>query len=669
MFSNKQCADAIRILSMDGVESAKSGHPGMPMGMADIAEVLWRKHLVHNPRDPHWMNRDRFVLSNGHGSMLLYSLLHLTGYDVSIDDLAHFRQLHSKTPGHPEKGYTPGVETTTGPLGQGIANAVGFALAEKMLSTEFNKPDFNIIDHYTYCFVGDGCLMEGISHEVASLAGTWQLSKLIVFYDDNGISIDGEVEGWFTDNTPKRFESYNWHVIQNVDGHDATAIDNAIIAAKKASKPTLICCKTTIGHGSPNKAGSHSCHGAPLGLEEISLVKQALGVDAEPFSLPDGMYNAWNAKDKGLTWQTDWDQKLSHYAKLYPQAASELQRRLKGTLPEAFLSKKKAHLQNLLSHRANIASRKASESMINQLKSIIPELIGGSADLAPSNLTQWKEALPFSHSTPQGQYLPFGVREFGMAAIANGVSAYGMHKIFAATFLMFMEYARNAIRMSALMKLPNIFVFTHDSIGLGEDGPTHQPIEQIANLRATPNLDTWRPCDEIETAVAWYSAVEQSSRPSALCFSRQSLSPTPQTSASIENIEKGGYILLDSKMPPSLILMSSGSEVQLALSVASQLSKEQGLNIRVVSIPCFSRFQQQPNSYRDKVLPPHIRHRFAIEAGCSQPWYEFVGLDGRVFGIDSFGESGKAEALYEHFELTQEEICKQILSDIGTPSP
>lgn len=664
MFSSKQCADAIRILSIDGVEAANSGHPGMPLGMADIAEVLWRKHLVHSPRDPSWINRDRFVLSNGHGSMLLYSLLHLTGYDVSIEDLSNFRQIHSKTPGHPEKGYTPGVETTTGPLGQGFANAVGFALAETMLASEFNKPKFNIIDHYTYCFVGDGCLMEGISHEVASLAGTWGLGKLIVFYDDNGISIDGEVEGWFTDDTPKRFESYNWHVIREVDGHDASAIDEAILAAKQTPKPTLICCKTTIGFGSPNKAGSHACHGAPLGDEEISLIKQSLNVGNEPFSLPHGMYSAWSAKDKGGTWQFNWDEKFKNYATFYPQEAKELERRQNGDLPEHLPIQKKTLLADLLANRVSVASRKASESMINHLKVLIPELVGGSADLAPSNLTQWKEAIPFATATPQGQYLHFGVREFGMAAIANGVAAYGTHRIFTATFLMFMEYARNAVRMSALMKLPNIFVFTHDSIGLGEDGPTHQPVEQIANLRATPNLDTWRPCDEIETAVAWYTAIEQLDRPSALCFSRQSLPPTPQTETTVENISKGGYVLTDCTKEPDVILMSSGSEVHLALAVAEHLSSMTNYRARVVSIPCFSRFKEQPKDYIEQVLPTKVRLRFAIEAASSQPWYEFVGLDGVVFGIDTFGESGKASDLYHHFGLTESSIYEKILTHI-----
>lgn len=664
MFSSKQCADAIRILSIDGVEAANSGHPGMPLGMADIAEVLWRKHLVHSPRDPSWINRDRFVLSNGHGSMLLYSLLHLTGYDVSIEDLSNFRQIHSKTPGHPEKGYTPGVETTTGPLGQGFANAVGFALAETMLASEFNKPKFNIIDHYTYCFVGDGCLMEGISHEVASLAGTWGLGKLIVFYDDNGISIDGEVEGWFTDDTPKRFESYNWHVIRDVDGHDASAINEAILAAKQTSLPTLICCKTTIGFGSPNKAGSHACHGAPLGDEEISLIKQSLNVGNEPFSLPHGMYSAWNAKDKGGTWQFNWDDKFKSYATFYPQEAKELERRQNGDLPEHLPIQKEALLAELLANRVSVASRKASESMINHLKVLIPELVGGSADLAPSNLTQWKEAIPFATTTPQGQYLHFGVREFGMAAIANGVAAYGTHRIFTATFLMFMEYARNAVRMSALMKLPNIFVFTHDSIGLGEDGPTHQPVEQIANLRATPNLDTWRPCDEIETAVAWYTAIEQLDRPSALCFSRQSLPPTPQTDATIELVSKGGYVLTDCIAEPDVILMSSGSEVHLALAVAEHLSSTTNYRARVVSIPCFSRFKEQPKDYKEQVLPTNVRLRFAIEAACSQPWYEFVGIDGVVFGIDTFGESGKASDLYHHFGLTKSSIYEKILAHL-----
>ena len=660
LFTDKQMADAIRVLSVDAVQQAKSGHPGMPMGMADIAQVLWRKHLKHNPLNPKWHNRDRFVLSNGHGSTLLYSLLHLTGYDVSLSDLQAFRQLHSKTPGHPELGYTPGVETTTGPLGQGLANAVGFALAEMMLGAEFNRDGYNIVDHFTYCFVGDGCLMEGISHEVASLAGTWGLSKLIVFYDDNGISIDGEVEGWFTDDTPKRFASYGWDVIENVDGHRHDDIDQAILSAQKTLKPTLICCKTVIGKGSPNKAGTHDCHGAPLGTEEIALFKSSVGFQDKPYELPTGMNEAWSCVEEGKCAELAWFELFKRYANRFPDLAEEFDRRAASELPHNWQEQKAQLLEEIRATAKAQASRKSSQSSLGHIKSMLPELIGGSADLAPSNLTQWQHAEAFSSTTPNGQYLHYGVREFGMAGIANGVNAHGGLKCFGATFLMFMEYARNAVRMSALMKLPTIYVFTHDSIGLGEDGPTHQPVEQIANLRATPNLDTWRPCDQLETAVAWLSAVEQKSTPSALCLSRQNLPVVTENLDDVNVITKGGYVLQRDAVAPDVIIISAGSEMSLAIQVGEAVRKQYALSVNIVSMPCMNRFKQQSKMYRDSVLPPSCRKRIAIEAGSSQSWHEFVGLDGVVFGIDSFGESAPAQVLYSHFKLTESAILKAL---------
>ena len=659
IFNAKQMSDAIRVLSIDAVQQANSGHPGMPMGMADIAQVLWCKHLSHNPNNPNWYDRDRFVLSNGHGSMLLYSLLHLTGYDVSKNDLKQFRQLHSKTPGHPELGYTPGVETTTGPLGQGLANAVGFALAEKMLAAEFNKPELSIVDHHTYCFVGDGCLMEGISHEVASLAGTWQLNKLIVFYDDNGISIDGEVEGWFTDNTPQRFSSYGWQVIDGVDGHDHDAIDRAILLAKSSSKPTLICCKTIIGKGSPNKAGTHDCHGAPLGAEEISLFKQQIGWPDEPFALLEGMNDDWCAKEQGHTAESKWLTLFKRYADAYPSEAEEFQRRMSGHLPYDWQANKAGIIETVMQQAQNLASRKSSQTALDFIKPLLPELVGGSADLAPSNLTQWQGANAFSSVSSSGQYLHYGVREFGMTAIANGVNAHAGLRCFGATFLMFMEYARNAVRMSALMKLPTIHVFTHDSIGLGEDGPTHQPIEQIANLRATPNLDTWRPCDQLETTVAWLCAVEQQQTPSALCLSRQGLPVMTAKLGDVSGIEAGGYVLERDADTPELLVLSAGSEMSLAKTVADRLRTDFGLSVNLISMPCMNRFDQQSTAYKQAVLPQSCRHRIAIEAGSSQPWHQYVGIDGRVFGVDTFGESAPADALYEHFGLTESAIVAQ----------
>ncbi len=655
-FDAKQMADAIRVLSVDAVQQANSGHPGMPMGMADIAQVLWAKHLRHNPSNPEWYNRDRFVLSNGHGSMLLYSLLYLTGYDVELEDLKNFRQLHSKTPGHPELGYTPGVETTTGPLGQGLANAVGFALAERMLAAEFNHPNHQIVDHFTYCFVGDGCLMEGISHEVASLAGTWQLNKLIVFYDDNGISIDGEVDGWFTDDTAKRFESYGWQVIDKVDGHDHMAIDSAIERAKCSRQPTLICCKTNIGEGAPNKAGSHECHGAPLGQEEIALFKQQIGWPQTPFELLENIRAAWDAKVSGQQAESEWLAAFKQYAELYPELAEQFQRRMSGQLPYSWDAGKERIITETQAQANKQASRKSSQTALDRIKPLLPELVGGSADLAPSNLTQWRQAEAFAHHNPQGQYLHYGVREFGMAAIANGVNAHGGLKCFGATFLMFMEYARNAVRMSALMKLPTIYVFTHDSIGLGEDGPTHQPVEQIANLRATPNLDTWRPCDQLETTVAWLCAAEQQRMPSALCLSRQGLPAVTNGLSNPALIERGGYVLQTDADEPDILVMSAGSEVSLALQVCEELRQRYRINVNLISMPCMNRFDQQSAAYKNTVLPDACRKRVAIEAACAQPWYQYVGLDGRVFAVNSFGESAPAEHLYEHFGLTKSAI-------------
>jgi transketolase len=654
--SQQQMADAIRVLSMDAVQQANSGHPGMPMGMADIAQVLWTKHMRHNPSNPLWSNRDRFVLSNGHGSMLLYSLLYLSGYAVSLDDLKQFRQLHSKTPGHPERGYTPGVETTTGPLGQGLANAVGFALAEKMLAAEFNQAELEIIDHYTYCFAGDGCLMEGISHEVASLAGTWKLNKLIVFYDDNGISIDGDVEGWFSDDTPQRFASYGWNVIESVEGHDHAQIDHAIEAAKTADKPTLICCKTKIGKGSPNKEGTHHCHGAPLGHEDIQAYKKSIGWPADTFEIPADVTASWNAEVKGLQAEQQWSALFQRYQASFPELAKEFKRRIDGELPNNWSAIKDDLISRTQREAATQASRKSSFVALNEIKKTMPELIGGSADLAPSNLTIWQEAKAFSAEDPANQYLHFGVREFGMSAIANGVNAYSGFKCFVATFLMFMEYARNAVRMSALMKLPTVFVFTHDSIGLGEDGPTHQPIEQIANLRATPNLDTWRPCDQLETTVAWLCAAEQSEIPSALCLSRQNLPVVTQDITDLSVIERGGYLLRVGSDSPDLIILSAGSEVSLALKVCEQLERRFDIKVNVVSMPCMNRFDKQSSDYKAQVLPTSCRNRVAIEAGASQPWYKYVGIDGEVFAIDNFGESAPADALYDHFGLSTDKI-------------
>ncbi|MBV7548865.1 transketolase [Pseudomonas sp. PDM26] len=658
MPSRRERANAIRALSMDAVQKANSGHPGAPMGMADIAEVLWRDYLKHNPSNPSFADRDRFVLSNGHGSMLIYSLLHLTGYDLSIDDLKQFRQLHSRTPGHPELGYTPGVETTTGPLGQGLANAVGFALAEKVMAAQFNRPGHNIIDHHTYVFLGDGCMMEGISHEVASLAGTLGLGKLIAFYDDNGISIDGEVEGWFTDDTPKRFESYNWQVIRNVDGHDPEEIKTAIDTARKSEQPTLICCKTTIGFGSPNKQGKEDCHGAPLGDAEIALTRAALKWNHGPFEIPADIYAEWDAKETGRAVEAEWDQRFAAYSAAFPTEANELVRRLSGDLPADFAEKADAYIAEVAAKGETIASRKASQNALNAFGPLLPEFLGGSADLAGSNLTLWKGCKGVTAEDASGNYMYYGVREFGMTAIMNGVALHGGLVPYGATFLMFMEYARNAVRMSALMKQRVIHVYTHDSIGLGEDGPTHQPIEQLASLRCTPNLDTWRPADAVESAVSWKYALERKDGPSALIFSRQNLQHQTRSALQIADISRGGYVLKDCSGEPELILIATGSEVGLAVQAFDKLTG-QGRKVRVVSMPCTSVFDAQDAGYKQAVLPLQVSARIAIEASHADYWYKYVGLEGRVIGMTTYGESAPAPALFEEFGFTLENILGQ----------
>ncbi|EMV9314769.1 transketolase [Vibrio vulnificus] len=660
----KHLANAIRALSMDGVQKANSGHPGAPMGMADIAEVLWRGHLNHNPSNPEWADRDRFVLSNGHGSMLIYSLLHLSGYELSIDDLKNFRQLHSKTPGHPEYGYAPGIETTTGPLGQGITNAVGMAMAEKALAAQFNKEGHDIVDHFTYVFMGDGCLMEGISHEACSLAGTLGLGKLIAFWDDNGISIDGHVEGWFSDDTPKRFESYGWHVIPAVDGHDAEAINAAIIAAKADPRPTLICTKTIIGFGSPNKSGSHDCHGAPLGAEEIAATRKELGWEHGPFEIPQEVYAEWSAKEAGAAKEAAWNEKFAAYEAAYPELAAEFKRRVNGELPAQWEEKANQIIADLQANPANIASRKASQNALEAFGKMLPEFMGGSADLAPSNLTMWSGSKSLEASDFSGNYIHYGVREFGMTAIMNGIALHGGFVPYGATFLMFMEYARNAMRMAALMKVQNIQVYTHDSIGLGEDGPTHQPVEQIASLRLTPNMSTWRPCDQVESAVAWKLAIERKDGPSALIFSRQNLAQQPRSAEQVADIAKGGYILKDSDGKPELILIATGSEVELAVKAAEQLTAE-GKKVRVVSMPATDTFDKQDAAYRESVLPSDVTARIAIEAGIADFWYKYVGFDGRIIGMTTFGESAPADQLFEMFGFTLENVvntAKELLA-------
>ena len=656
MPSRRERANAIRALSMDAVQKANSGHPGAPMGMADIAEVLWRDYLKHNPSNPNFADRDRFVLSNGHGSMLIYSLLHLTGYDLGIEDLKQFRQLHSRTPGHPEYGYTPGVETTTGPLGQGIANAVGFAIAEKVLGAQFNREGHDIVDHNTYVFLGDGCMMEGISHEVCSLAGTMGLGKLIAFYDDNGISIDGEVEGWFTDDTPKRFEAYGWQVIRNVDGHDAEEIKMAIETARKSvDQPTLICCKTTIGFGSPNKQGKEECHGAPLGNDEIALTRAALGWNHGPFEIPAEIYAEWDAKEAGAAAEAAWNDKFAAYAAAHPELAAEFKRRIAGELPADFAEKAAAYIKDVAEKGETIASRKASQNALNAFGPLLPEFLGGSADLAGSNLTLWKGCKGVSAEDASGNYMFYGVREFGMSAIMNGIALHGGFVPYGATFLIFMEYARNAVRMSALMKKRVLYVFTHDSIGLGEDGPTHQPIEQLASLRGTPNLDTWRPADAVESAVAWKYAIERADGPSALVFSRQNLPHQSRDAQQLSDIERGGYVLKDSAGEPELILIATGSEVGLAVAAYDKLTAA-GRKVRVVSMPSTSVFDAQDAGYKQDVLPLQVGARIAIEASHADYWYKYVGLEGRIIGMTSFGESAPAPALFEHFGFTVDNI-------------
>ncbi len=665
MPSRRDRANAIRALSMDAVQKANSGHPGAPMGMADIAEVLWRDYLKHSPTNPTWADRDRFALSNGHGSMLIYSLLHLTGYDLSIDDLKNFRQLHSKTPGHPEYGYTPGVETTTGPLGQGIANAVGFALAEKVMAAQFNRPGHNIVDHFTYVFMGDGCMMEGISHEVCSLAGTLNLSKLIAFYDDNGISIDGEVHGWFTDDTPKRFESYGWQVIRNVDGHDADEIKMAIETARKSDQPTLICCKTIIGFGSPNKQGKEESHGAALGDAEVAATRQALGWHHAPFEIPADIYAEWDAKEAGVNAENEWNQRFAAYEAEFPDLASEFKRRMAGELPADFAEKASAFIREVATKGETIASRKASQNCLNAFGPLLPELLGGSADLAGSNLTLWKGCKPVVAEDASGNYMYYGVREFGMSAIMNGVALHGGLIPYGATFLMFMEYARNAVRMSALMKQRVLYVFTHDSIGLGEDGPTHQPVEQLASLRCTPNLDTWRPADTVESAVAWKHAVERRDGPSALIFSRQNLPYHIRDNETEAAIARGGYVLKSCAGEPELILIATGSEVGLAVQAYDQLT-EQGRKVRVVSMPCTSVFDAQDAAYKQQVLPVEVSARIAIEAAHADYWYKYVGLEGRIIGMTTYGESAPAGQLFEHFGFTVDNIravAEELLED------
>ncbi|UFH49703.1 transketolase [Pseudomonas sp. KNUC1026] len=655
MPSRRERANAIRALSMDAVQKANSGHPGAPMGMADIAEVLWRDFLKHNPANPSFVDRDRFVMSNGHGSMLVYSLLHLTGYDLSIDDLKNFRQLHSRTPGHPEYGYTPGVETTTGPLGQGIANAVGFAIAEKVLGAQFNRPGHTIVDHHTYAFLGDGCMMEGISHEVCSLAGTLGLGKLIAFYDDNGISIDGEVEGWFNDDTPKRFEAYGWQVIRNVDGHDADEIRTAIETARKSEQPTLICCKTVIGFGSLNKQGKEECHGAPLGADEIAATRKALGWNHGPFEIPQDIYAEWNAREKGAEAEAEWDQRFAAYSAAFPELANELIRRVSGELPADFSEKAAAWVAEVAAKGETIASRKASQNALNAYGPLLPELLGGSADLAGSNLTLWKGCKGVSAEDAAGNYMYYGVREFGMSAIMNGIALHGGFVPYGATFLIFMEYARNAVRMSALMKKRVLYVFTHDSIGLGEDGPTHQPIEQLASLRGTPNLDTWRPADAVESAIAWKYAIERNDGPSALVFSRQNLPHQPRDADQLANVAKGGYVLNDCAGEPELILIATGSEVGLAVQAFEKLTAE-GRKVRVVSMPSTSVFDQQDAAYKQAVLPLEVSARIAIEAAHADFWYKYVGLEGRIIGMTTFGESAPAALLFEEFGFTVDNI-------------
>lgn len=652
-------ANAIRMLSVDAIQKANSGHPGAPMGMADIAEVVWRRHLRHNPKNPQWFNRDRYVQSNGHGSMLIYALLHLTGYDLSMDDIRDFRQLHSRTPGHPEYGYTPGVETTTGPLGQGVANAVGMAIAEKALAAEFNKPGFNIVDHHTWLFLGDGCLMEGISHEACGLAGTLKLGNLIAIWDDNGISIDGHVEGWFAEDTAARFRAYGWHVIEGVDGHDPEAVDAAVREAKSVTdKPSLLCCKTIIGFGSPNKANSHDCHGSALGADEVVLVRERLQWPYAPFEIPGEIYAEWDATEKGAQVQQEWDALFADYAKQWPELAAEFTRRMKGDLPAGWAENMQKYVHDLQSHPAALATRQVSQKCLNHFADMLPELMGGSADLSPSNLTRHQKSVDFTGENPAGNYISYGVREFGMSAIMNGLALHGGFIPYGGTFLMFMEYARNALRMAALMKIRSVFVYTHDTIGLGEDGPTHQPVEQLASLRLTPNMETWRGCDQVEVAVAWQQAIERKDGPTSLVLTRQPLAQQPRTAAQLAEIARGGYVLSDCDGQPEMILISAGSEIELVVSAAKALTEE-GRKVRVVSLPCTERFDNQDAAYKESVLPKAVRKRLAVEASIAGFWERYVGLDGKVIGMTSFGESAPANVLFKHFGFTPENVLAQ----------
>ncbi|HAI1395568.1 TPA: transketolase [Escherichia coli] len=652
-------ANAIRMLSVDAIQKANSGHPGAPMGMADIAEVVWRRHLRHNPKNPQWFNRDRYVQSNGHGSMLIYALLHLTGYDLSMDDIRDFRQLHSRTPGHPEYGYTPGVETTTGPLGQGVANAVGMAIAEKALAAEFNKPGFNIVDHHTWLFLGDGCLMEGISHEACGLAGTLKLGNLIAIWDDNGISIDGHVEGWFAEDTAARFRAYGWHVIEGVDGHDPEAVDAAVREAKSVTdKPSLLCCKTIIGFGSPNKANSHDCHGSALGADEVALVRERLQWPYAPFEIPGEIYAEWDATEKGAQVQQEWDALFADYAKQWPELAAEFTRRMKGDLPAGWAENMQKYVHDLQSHPAALATRQVSQKCLNHFADMLPELMGGSADLSPSNLTRHQKSVDFTGENPAGNYISYGVREFGMSAIMNGLALHGGFIPYGGTFLMFMEYARNALRMAALMKIRSVFVYTHDTIGQGEDGPTHQPVEQLASLRLTPNMETWRGCDQVEVAVAWQQAIERKDGPTSLVLTRQPLAQQPRTAAQLAEIARGGYVLSDCDGQPEMILISAGSEIELVVSAAKALTEE-GRKVRVVSLPCTERFDNQDAAYKESVLPKAVRKRLAVEASIAGFWERYVGLDGKVIGMTSFGESAPANVLFKHFGFTPENVLAQ----------
>lgn len=667
MPSRRELANAIRFLSMDAVQKANSGHPGMPMGMADIAEVLWNEFLHHNPENPHWLNRDRFVLSNGHGCMLLYSILHLTGYDLTIEDIKQFRQLHSKTPGHPEYGDTPGVETTTGPLGQGLANAVGMAMAEKHLAKQFNREGFPVFDHYTYCFVGDGCLMEGISHEACSLAGTFGLGKLIVFYDDNEVSIDGDVQGWFTDNTPMRFESYGWHVVPAVDGHDSEAVRKAINAAQAVKdKPSIICCRTRIGFGAPNLVGTAKTHGAPLGDAEIAAARKNLNWSYPPFEIPAEIYQGWDARAKGKKLESDWQTVFADYQKKHPELAKELVRRFEKRLPENWQASADSLINEMQQKKAAIATRKASQLCINHFTKVLPELMGGSADLSESNLTNWDGVKAFSKKAPEGQYIHYGVREFGMSAIMNGMALYGCLLPFGGTFLTFSDYARNAVRLAAMMRAKVIFVYTHDSIGLGEDGPTHQSIEHAPSLRIIPQLSVWRPCDSVESAVAWQKAIEHPG-PTCLLFSRQNLPHQEREASTISNIKRGGYVLMDCNGVPEVIMIATGSEVALAVDAAKQL-KESGRKVRVVSMPSTDVFLAQDAAYRESVLPKKVSARLAIEAAASDGWYQFVGCYGRVLGLDRFGASAPAKDVFKECGFTVEHVvsaAKEMLASMS----